>query len=77
MIQPNKPFSFRPGALAALLTDWCELHKQTPSEATRIALAKMLGVDAPEMTVGNPDIAEQSISANKARWKSKRRRAKK
>jgi hypothetical protein len=34
----------------------------------------MLGVDAPEMTVGNPNAAEQAIAANAARWKPKRKK---
>ena len=41
--------TFRPGDLAGPLAEWCEKHGQTPSEATRTALARMLRVEAPAM----------------------------
>jgi len=46
--------TFRPGDLAEPLTAYCEQHGVTPSEATRLALAKMLKVEPPQMPEGNP-----------------------
>lgn len=68
---PEK-FTVRLGDLRKPLEAWCDEHQQKPSEAVRLAVAAMLGVDAPEMTVGNPTIAEQSVAANAARWKKKK-----
>ena len=41
--------TFRPGDLAGPLAAWCKRHGTTPSETTRLALSKMLRVDAPPM----------------------------
>jgi len=46
--------TFRPGDLAGPLAAYCERHGCTPSEATRMALAKMLKVELPQMPEGNP-----------------------
>lgn len=46
--------TFRPGDLSVPLAAYCERHGLTPSEATRIALAKMLKVEPPQMPKGNP-----------------------
>lgn len=73
---PEK-LTVRLGDLRQLLEVWCDEHQKKPSEAVRLAVAAMLGVDAPEMTVGNPTIADQAIAANAARWKSKRKTRKK
>jgi hypothetical protein len=73
MLDPKKPISLRLGSLAEPLAEWCDKHSTTPSEASRIAIAAMLGVDAPEMPVGNPSIAEQAAAANQARWTPKRK----
>ena len=73
---PEK-LTVRLGDLRQPLEVWCDEHHQKPSEAVRLAVAAMLGVDAPEMTVGNPTIADQAIAANAARWKPKRKTRKK
>ena len=73
---PEK-ITFRLGHLAGPLGEWCDKHQIKPSEAARQAVAAMLGVDAPEMQVGNPNAAEQAIAANAARWKPKRKTRKK
>jgi hypothetical protein len=41
--------TFRPGPLAGPLAAYCERHGTTPSEAVRLAVAKMLRVEAPAM----------------------------
>ena len=68
--------TFRLGPLAGPLAAYCEKHGTTPSDVIRAALAKRLGVDAPEMPHGNPDIAEQAAAGAAARWKAKRKRRK-
>jgi len=70
---PSK-ITFRLGHLAEPLGRWCDEHDTTPSEATRQAVAQMLGVDAPDMQPGNPDIAEQASAGAKARWGRRRRK---
>lgn len=70
---PEK-LTVRLGDLRQPLEAWCDEHKQKPSEAVRRAVAAMLGVDAPEMAVGNPNVADQAIAANQARWKPKRKK---
>jgi hypothetical protein len=64
---PEK-LTVRLGDLRQPLEAWCDEHQQKPSEALRIAVATMLGVDPPEMLLGNPVIAEQAAAANAARW---------
>jgi hypothetical protein len=73
MTIPEK-LTVRLGDLRQPLEAWCDEHQQNPSEAVRLAVAAMLGVDAPEMTVGNPTIADQAIAANQARWKPNRKK---
>ena len=46
--------TFRPGDLAGALEAYCKKNGCTPSEATRLALAKMLKVGVPQMPEGNP-----------------------
>lgn len=67
---PEK-ITFRLGHLAGPLGEWCDKHQIKPSEAARRAVAAMLGVDAPEMPVGNPDAGE-TLAAQ--RWKPKRKK---
>jgi hypothetical protein len=66
--------TFRLGPLAGPMADYCKKHSITPSEATRLAVAKLLRVAAPEMPMGNPAIAEQAEVGAAARWKPKRKR---
>ena len=66
--------TFRLGPLAGPMAAYCEKHGTTPSEAIRLALSRLLRVDAPEMTPGNPDIGEQAEAGAKARWKKRRGR---
>ena len=61
------------GPLAGPMAAYCEKHGTTPSEAIRLALSRMLRVEAPEMTPGNPDIGEQAEAGAAARWKRKRK----
>jgi hypothetical protein len=72
------PISLRLGPLAGPLLLRCESTGETPSDVLRLALAKELGLDAPEMPQGfaamNPKTAAKT--AAKARKKSaKTRRA--
>jgi hypothetical protein len=46
--------TFRPGVLAGPLSLWCDEHNVSPSDAIRIAIATMLGVDSPEVPMGRP-----------------------
>ena len=69
----NDRITFRPGPLAGPLAAYCEQHGTTPSDAIRLALSRLLRVEAPEMTPGNPDIGEQAEAGAKARWKRKRK----
>lgn len=64
---PEK-ITFRLGHLAEPLGQWCDKHQIKPSEAARRAVASMLGAEAPEMQVGNPD-AGRTLAA--LRWQSK------
>lgn len=65
----DKKISFRAGPLWGPLQAWCDKHKKTPSDAIRIALAKMLKEDVPEMPSGNPNASrDTAIAANAARW---------
>jgi hypothetical protein len=66
--------TFRLGPLAGPLAAYCEKHGTTPSDAIRLALSRLLRVDAPEMTPGNPDIGEQAEAGAAARWKKRRGR---
>ena len=70
----NDRLTFRLGPLAGPMAAYCEKHGTTPSEATRLALSRLLRVEAPEMTPGNPDIGEQAEAGAKARWKKRRGR---
>lgn len=74
----EKKLSFRPGPLWGPLQAWCEKHHKTPSDAIRIALAKMLKEEVPDMQPGNPEASrDTAIAANAARWKPKRKQRKK
>jgi hypothetical protein len=68
----NDRITFRLGPLAGPMAAYCEKHGITPSEAIRLAVARLLRVDAPTMTPGNPSIGEQAEAGAKARWKRKR-----
>jgi hypothetical protein len=65
----NDRITFRLGPLAGPMADYCKKHGVTPSEATRLALAKMLRVKVPEMPPGNPAIGDQAQAGADARWK--------
>lgn len=70
---PEK-LTLRLGDLRQPLEAWCDNNDQTPSEATRIAIAAMLGVDAPEMPPGNPQASRATaLRANRARWNGKKK----
>jgi len=70
----NDRITFRLGPLAGPLAAYCEKHGTTPSDAIRLALSRLLRVDAPEMTPGNPGIGEQAEAGAAARWKRKKGR---
>jgi hypothetical protein len=74
MKQMNDRITFRLGPLAGPLAAYCEKHGTTPSDAIRLALSRLLRVDAPEMTPGNPDIGEQAEAGAAARWKKRKSR---
>ena len=67
----NDRVTFRLGPLAEPLEAYCKKHDTTPSDAIRLAVAKLLRVAAPEMPMGNPAIAEQAEAGAAARWKKK------
>jgi len=54
-MEEDKRMAFRPGALAGPLEAFCKEHNISPSNAIRIALSRMLGVEEPTFTVGNPE----------------------
>lgn len=66
------PMSLRLGPLAGPLLQRCEKTGETPSDVLRIALAKELGISAPEMPQGFAAMSEKT--AAKARKKSVRTR---
>ena len=70
----NDRITFRLGQLAGPMAAYCEKHGTTPSEAIRLALSRLLRVEAPEMTPGNPDIGQQAEAGAAARWKRKKGR---
>jgi len=45
----NDRITFRLGPLLKPLAAYCEKHGTTPSEAIRLALSRLLRVEAPEM----------------------------
>jgi len=51
--------SLRLGSLAEPLEAWCNKHNASPSQAVRLAVAKMLKAKPPEMPEGNPCAAKQ------------------
>jgi hypothetical protein len=68
----NDRLTFRLGPLAEPLAAYCEKHGITPSDAIRLAVAKLLRVAAPDMPMGNPAIGEQAEVGAAARWKKRR-----
>lgn len=66
--------TFRLGPLAEPLAAYCKKNDTTPSDAIRLAVAKLLRVKAPEMPMGNPAIGEQAEVGAAARWKQKKKR---
>lgn len=66
--------TFRLGSLEWPLAVYCSEHRTTPSDVIRLALSRLLRVETPEMTPGNPDIGEQAEAGAKARWKKRRGR---
>jgi hypothetical protein len=70
----NDRVTFRLGPLAGPLSAYCEKHGTTPSDAIRLAVSRLLRVEAPEMPPGNPAIGEQANAGAAARWKRKRKR---
>jgi hypothetical protein len=68
----NDRITIRVGDLAGPLSQWCERHGQTPSEATRTALARMLRVEAPAMDGRQEHIAR--VNASRRAAKRKRRK---
>lgn len=68
----NDRITFRLGSLAGPLAAYCKKHGTTPSDAIRLAVAKMLRVKVPDMPMGNPAIAEQAEAGAAARWKRRR-----
>jgi hypothetical protein len=70
----NDRLTFRLGPLAGPLATYCEKHGTTPSDAIRLALSRLLRVEAPEMPPGNPAIGEQADAGAAARWKKNKKR---
>ena len=70
MIPPR--ITFVVGPLAEPLSQWCERHGRTPSEAIRAALSAMLRVEEPVMPEGNPAFRAQKKRAKRATRKKRR-----
>lgn len=70
----NDRVTLRLGPLAGPMAAYCEKHGTTPSQAIRLALSRLLRVEAPEMLPGNPAINEQAAAGAAARWKPKKKR---
>ena len=68
----NDRITFRLSSLLEPLAAYCERHGATPSDAIRLALSRMLRVEAPAMPPGNPDIGKQAEAGAAARWKRRR-----
>jgi len=68
----NDRVTFRLGPLAQPLAAYCEKQGTTPSDVIRLAVARLLRVEAPAMPPGNPDIGEQASAGAAARWKRRR-----
>ena len=68
------PMSLRLGPLAGPLLQRCKHTRETPSEVLRKALAKELGLDAPEMLQGFAAMSETK-AANARKKSAKTRRA--
>ena len=66
--------TFRLGPLAGPMAAYCEKHGTTTSDVIRLALSRLMRVEAPEMPPGNPHIGEQAKAGATARWKRRRRR---
>jgi hypothetical protein len=66
--------TFRLGSLAEPLAAYCKKHGTTPSDAIRLAVAKLLRVAPPDMPPGNPAIGEQADAGAAARWKQNKKR---
>jgi hypothetical protein len=69
----NDRITLRLGPLAGPLSAFCEKHGTTPSEAIRLAVSRLLRVEAPQMPPGNPAIGEQAEAGAAARWRPKRK----
>jgi hypothetical protein len=69
----NDRITFRLGPLAEPLAAYCEKHCITPSDAIRMALAKLLSAKVPKMPPGNPAIGEQAEAGAAARWKQNKK----
>ena len=68
----KEPMSLRLGPLAGPLLLRCKSTGETPSDVLRLALAKELGLEAPEMPQGFAAMSEKA--AAKAREKSAKTR---
>lgn len=51
----SKTLTIRLGKLAIPLENFAKLRKQTQSEVARLAIAKLLKVENPNVEIGNPD----------------------
>ena len=71
---PNDRITLRLGPLAVPMAAYCKKHGITISKAIRLAVSRLLRVEAPEMPPGNSAIGEQAEAGANARWKQKRRR---
>jgi hypothetical protein len=68
MIPPR--ITFVVGPLAGPLSQWCERHQRTPSEAIRAALSAMLRMSEPAMDGRREHM--QRVNAARARRSKKR-----
>ena len=65
--------TFVVGPLAEPLSQWCERHQRTPSEAVRVALSAMLRVAEPVMPEGNPAFRSPKKRSKRAAPKKRRK----
>ena len=73
-LSTEKSYSFRPGVLARPIQARLNESGENLSGYVRRLIAADLGLEPPTMTVGNPDIGDQSAAGIAARRKRRKPR---
>lgn len=72
----NDRITFRPGNLAGPLAAWCDANNATPSDAIRLALSQLLGIEVPKVVMGRPPLVSPVVpSASPTALRSRRNTA--